>query len=96
MKQAIDEEGLRRRRFTDISDRMSILLMISGCLMIAVPITVVYVKKMKERAQAQGLINRIQQYKNNIQPEDNKNFVAENYMEATKDENILNPKFLSQ
>ena len=96
MKQAIEEESVRRRRFTDISDRMSILLMISGCLMIAVPITVVYVKKMKERAKNQGLINRIQQYKSNNQPEDDKNFVAENYMETTKDENILNPKFLSQ
>ena len=49
MKQAIEEESVRRRRFTDISDRMSILLMISGCLMIAVPITVVYDKKMKEK-----------------------------------------------
>jgi len=96
VKQAIEEESVRRRRFTDISDRMSILLMISGCLMIAVPITVVYVKKMKERAQTQGLINRIQQYKSNNQPEDDKNFVAENYMETMKDENILNPKFLSQ
>merc|ERR1711868_88812 len=96
VQQAIEQEGIKRRRLTDISDRMSILLMISGCLMIAVPITVVYVKKMKERAQTQGLINRIQQYKDNNQPEDDKNFVAENYMETMKDENILNPKFLSQ
>ena len=73
------------------------MLMITGCLMIAVPITVVYVKKMKERAHAQGLMNRMQQYQNNTRQDDSKNFVAENYMEAdNKDENILNPRFLKQ
>ena len=65
--------------------------------MIAVPITVVYVKKMKERAHTQGLMNRMQQYQNNTRQDDSKNFVAENYMEAdNKDENILNPRFLKQ
>merc|ERR1719394_782517 len=92
VQQAIEEEGIKRRRLTDISDRMSLMLMITGCLMIAVPITVVYVKKMKERAHAQGMMNRMQQYQNNTRQDDSKNFVAENYMEAdNKDENILNP-----
>ena len=97
MQQAIEEEGIKRRRLTDISDRMSLMLMITRCLMIAVPITVVYVKKMKERAHTQGLMNRMQQYQNNTRQDDSKNFVAENYMEAdNKDENILNPRFLKQ
>ena len=97
MQQAIEQEGIKRRRLTDISDRMSLMLMITRCLMIAVPITVVYVKKMKERAHTQGLMNRMQQYQNNTRQDDSKNFVAENYMEAdNKDENILNPRFLKQ
>ena len=85
----------RHRPDGSLGKNVSILLMITGCLMIAAPLTWVYLRKLKERRQNQGLMNRLQQYVENTETGDRSNFVADNYAEQIKDENVLNPKYLS-
>ena len=90
------KHNMRRHRYDgSLSKNISILLMITGCLMIAAPLTWVYVRKLKERRQNQGLMNRLQQYVDNSETADRSNFVADNYVEQIKDENVLNPKYLA-
>ena len=84
-----------RRGSLDMSETVSLVLIISGLMMIAGPLTLIYCNKMKQRRLQQGMINRLQQYstdQNNAA--DQSNFVADNYMEQMKNENILNPKYL--
>jgi len=93
----VSEEMQKKRLNKDLNKSVMIVLMITGLMMIAVPITVVYVKKIKERKFAQGMLNRMQQYseRTTTTNDDQGNFVADQYIEQTKDENVLNPKFLS-
>merc|ERR1711893_487598 len=52
---------------------------------------------MKSIKLASGMLNRMQQYseRTTTTNDDQGNFVADQYIEQTKDENVLNPKFLS-
>ena len=51
----------------------------------------------KNLINLQGMLNRMQQYseRTTTTNDDQGNFVADQYIEQTKDENVLNPKFLS-
>ena len=84
-----------RKGSLDMSETVSLVLMISGLMMIAGPLTLIYCNKLKQRRLQQGLANRITQYTTSTQEQDRNNFVAQEY-DQNKAENVLNPKFLQQ
>ena len=74
----------REYRGYDISHR--IFYIISGCFGLAVCLTFIYLKKLKEKKELRDHLKRMTQYSSDS---DQNNFVAEKYMEEITKGNIL-------